>query len=375
MDHLFTRNKPPLLMVSHCVPDAVGGADRARAWQLLRVARQSHSVYLACLLDGAVNLSQWRPVAGQVRQLVIQPRGSWRQIAAGLAGTWGRRSGLLTAQGRGLAGAIHHWSENLRFDTVLCTHPAMCAVTRSTEARLRICDLATARDRDLRQGRTVHTDADLIITGPETGPDQQPSGARNTIVLPLRIDPDYFKRVRFSQMTRRFARPGLGVVVHSAWNDWAPKEKLSWFDRRVWPAIKRAVPQAYLGNTRRGPTDPFATLSDASVVVCPDADPARAQLPVLQAMAMQRAVIASSLVLDDPHVRARHGEQLLLGRGERDWIDYCVELLRSASSRLHLAQRARASLERYATLEQTGQPLTQALTHGQNAHEMIHQAA
>jgi hypothetical protein len=44
-------------------------------------------------------------------------------------------------------------------------------------------------------------------------------------------------------------------------------------------------------------------------------------------------------------IGARHGEELLLASSDGDWVDHCVEALRSASCRLALAERARRFIE------------------------------
>lgn len=65
--------KPTLLMLSHCVPDAVGTPQRTRTWQLLRLVSQSYQVRLAALADGPVSLEQWRAISAYAQSVVFEP--------------------------------------------------------------------------------------------------------------------------------------------------------------------------------------------------------------------------------------------------------------------------------------------------------------
>ncbi len=119
--------------------------------------------------------------------------------------------------------------------------------------------------------------------------------------------------------------------------------------------------------------NPLAPLWAASVVAVPDAEPATARLPVLQAMALCRPVVAP-----EPAVRnlgARHSEHLLLIHRTDQWVQHCVELLRSASARLQLAQGARDFVERHFSIEQTGRDPLGALRFGPPTETPMKRAA
>jgi len=129
----------------------------------------------------------------------------------------------------------------------------------------------------------------------------------------------------------------------------------------VWPTVREAVPEAKLARTNARTLD---ALRDASVVVSPEPDPGRARWPVLQAMALERAVIAPQQAVGEMGVR--HGEHLLLTRQERDWTEMCVESLRSAKVRSQLSRGARAFVERYCPIVSTGHELLSMLGGGSN---------
>ncbi len=374
-------DKPTLLLASHCVPDAVGGVDRVRAWQLLKLTCQTHRVYLACVSDGPVNLVQWRSVHHHVQQVVIEA-----PQAFGFQNWWwpwptngNRRSSKHVP----LAEPLARWSTHRRFDAVLCTHPALWPAVRKIPARLRICDLnfysgvtdGHPQPHLCSETHRIATEADLLTLHQDVDRNRLANHVCPTIVLPVRVDPVYFTQVRASQLTRRYTQPGLCVVVHAQWSDRDPHSRFSWFRRRIWPSVRQAVPDAQLWNTLPGVSEPFATMRDASLIVCPNNQPGIAPMPVLQAMATQRAVIASDNALEHMNPGLQHGKHLLLSGQDKDWTEQCVDLLRSASARLRLSQQARSWIQRYATIEQSGWQLVQALADPGQTVRPVHRAA
>ena len=375
MDHSLTHQKPSLLMVSHCVPNAVGTPDRVRAWQLLKLATQTHTVCLICTKDGPVNLAQWRTVDRQVHHFVIGNTRPWHQKRSWWAGRIDKeKSETCIRSNAKTLGQL----QGRPYDAILCTHPGLWPEIRTLEARQRICDLYPYRHtpRQLSNAQRIAAEVDLFIL--DRGGDWHglADQACPTVVLPNRIDPGFFTHLHASQITRQYARPGLDLVLHGQWHRRHPNRVLTWFGRRVWPSIQQAVPQAQLRHTLPGHLDPLLTLSDASIVVCPETDPERARLSVLQAIAMQRPVIASRPAPEALGVAMQDGKHLLIGDREQDWIRHGIELLQSASARLRLSRNAGLWIKRYTPIEQAGQALIHALSsHVADGHGPINRAA
>lgn len=153
----------PLLMVSHCVPDPSGDAKRTRAWQLLQLAAQVGDVYLACVMDGPVNLAQWRTVAGRTRRLALERAPLGRRLL-GRCLTSTRDAGCDAWALRGAVRApVSTWRDELSFDALLCTHPALWPELDATAVQRRACDVGptvalAARARLSRLG-----DGDAVI--------------------------------------------------------------------------------------------------------------------------------------------------------------------------------------------------------------------
>lgn len=374
-------DKPSLLMLSHCVPDAGGGMDRARAWQLLRVSARTHRVALACVMDGPVSLAQWRAIheLAHPMQIATPPiihrlQEIGRRLIHGRSGEWGRPCAS------SIRPILTEWGD-LSFRAVLATHPIFWGLLQQIQSPLRVCDLSAHdhpslktlnhRASVLRQNRiqlrrlTHRRDRrqdDVLIL--KHGSSSQPWWAMpiRTILLPDAIDLSRFPLESESDDHRiaTFVPPEPRLVFHADWSRRPAHLWLQWFVNEVWPTVQKAIPHAHFEHTRPGgASDPIATIRNAAAVVCPVPDPEQARLPILQAMATQRAVIASQHT--DFALGVRHGEHMLTANSDVDWGRQCIHILKSAGMRLRLSRRARVFVERRYPVDRTGYELTQTL--------------
>ena len=137
----LTTHRPRMLMLSHCVPDAWGGVERARAWQLLRLVSQSHRVSLACYIDAPVNLSQWRAVRSRVDKLDLRNRPLVPRVRARIRRVCRLDPGPALRPDRTMGLPLRRGFEIDRFDAVLCTHPLFWSCVEPSHTSWRICDL------------------------------------------------------------------------------------------------------------------------------------------------------------------------------------------------------------------------------------------
>lgn len=310
-------DRPKLLMLSHCVPHALGGSSRARTWQLLRQASQTHQIYLIATLDAPVCLSQWQPVYNLTRRMVLETRPRlWR----------GPRIGHTLSAWHGAEG----------FDAVMVTHPSLWRHIASMNQSLRLCDLHGAPTNHPLE-RHIAEDCDVVLLGRASQAGRFAGRSAPTLVMPESVDLNYFTPAADAGEAR------LRLVYHG---DSRPRRVATreWFERRVWPQVHKAVPAAHLETSAAVKAmDALHALRSASVVVAPPTEDGRTHWPVLQAMAMARPVIAPQQAAQD--LGARHGEHLLMARDEQDWVEQCVQSLRCASIRLQLAKGARHFVE------------------------------
>lgn len=335
--------QPTLLMLSHCVPDALGNAARARVWQLLKLVARTHHVHLACRMDGPIRLDQWRAANGLSRRLMLKMPATRLQFF-----DWLRRHQNPTLQDE-----ARQLAPEEGFDVVLCTHPSLMADAQAIQARFKVCDvdapvsawrLGSAARGEISPQRLATT-FDLITAGHPSYIQDAVLQHRPAVVLPDAVDLASYPLTSAGATLDELSAPVL--LFHANWQNRLAQEPFAWFRRQVWPAIQEAVPNATFIRTPAaheingsGSVDLLRT---ASVVVLPENNPRIARWPVLQAMASQRPVITSAPAVAD--LGARSGEHLLAAENERDWTRLCIESLRSAGIRHKLARGARAFLE------------------------------
>jgi len=161
--------------------------------------------------------------------------------------------------------------------------------------------------------------------------------------------------------------PALGMgetaLVFTAKMDFRPNvDAVLWFARQVLPRIRREVPQAHLWVVGQQPhprlallrDDPAVTLTGwvedtrpyiagAAVYVAPLRMGGGTRLKLLEAMAMQRAVVATRLGAEGFPVT--DGQELLLADDPQTFAEAVVALLKDPARRAALGQAARAFVQ------------------------------
>jgi len=399
-EEVVPADRPRLLMVSHCVPDATGCSDRGRAWQLLSLATATHRVSLVCLVDGPVSLRQWRLIHHRAQAPAIQARASLARLVGRAWQVADEPTGASLQMRCACRHALRSWSGEHSFDAVLSTHPGLWPVTNAISARLQICDLHSRQSLLHRSSAQAHNSGffaaaerawhrrqsrrydraerqaagsyDLVLLGSSDQLIQYADAPCDRLVLPEAVDLDFFDLAVRAAAGMESNPAGPVVVLHTDQRQkrWARR----WFMHRVWPEVKRAVPDAavlFSGPEPGGVT--MRQLQSASIVASPVRDSTQTLWPVLQAMAAARPVIAGPRTLDQ--LDARHGEHLLIPLKDKDWVTHCVESLRDAAVRLQLARGARTFVETHCRIDNTGDPLTDALRKQQHAGQQMARAA
>ena len=391
MVHRSIHDKPQLLMLSHCIPDAAGEPDRARAWQLLKLASKTHQVRLACVMDGPVNLNQWRAINGLAQQIIIERHQAHRRLIGHVLRPLSKSMANRFTHHTSLMAPTNRWTSGQRFDTVLCTHATFWRQARGIATRVEICDLNTPTNTsqslieyhinsDRASSHHARSDSNpdpqAVFTVGQTQDQRYFAGSQGrSILLPPIVDSSFFAKLSSEQLKLRRRSTHLNVVFHCNWKDQTSSRLLPWFQRRIWPAIKQAVPDSQFRDTRPKINDPATTLSQAAIVVMPAQNPETAHLPISQAMASQRAVIVSRHAIEHIRLDVCHGEHLLMAHHDKDWVNYCVGLLQSALARQRLSHNARVFIDQYPTLEQAGQELIEQLTIPDHRYQPISRAA
>lgn len=161
--------------------------------------------------------------------------------------------------------------------------------------------------------------------------------------------------------------PGMGkqAIVFTGKMDYRPNvDAMLWFARQVLPHIRQQIPVAHLWIVGQQPhrrlaplqEDPGVTvtgwvespqpfIAGAAVYVVPMRMGGGTRLKVLEAMAMERAVVATSLGAEGFTVQ--HEQELILADDPPAFAEAVVSLLRNPSRRAALGRAARAFVQAY----------------------------
>ena len=365
-----------LLFITHRVPYPPDKGERVRAFHEIAALAEHFSVTLATLAhsDGDVaaasELGRWceKVLTGLAGGRLGLVRGAF-SAAAGRSATEGffRNKRLL----RALAEECGRKPFDLVFGYSSSTLPYVLAVP----AKARVMDLVDvdsakwasyaqaargpkrwlyAREargvRALERMAVERCDAVLLVSAAET----QALGEAGRRVTPVGngVDTEYFA----SQPAPADGPPGL---VFTGTMDYRPNiEGVSWFVREVWPGLRAEVPDATFTIVGRDPAAEVRRLTEvpgvtvtgtvpdvrpylaaAAVAVCPLHIARGIQNKILEAMAMDRAVVASPGALEGLEIAA--GTEALQADSPEEWVRCILGLLRDEPRRRAMERAAR----------------------------------
>ncbi len=169
------------------------------------------------------------------------------------------------------------------------------------------------------------------------------------------VDADYFSPQ--ADYANPYPADSTVLVFTGAMDYWANVDAVEWFARSVFPAVRAAMPQVqfYIVGTRPTPQvlalgslpgitvtgsvpDVRPYLAHAALSVAPLRIARGIQNKVLEAMAMEKAVVASPQAMEG--IRAVLGEELFVASDETGYADQILTLLKTESI-THIGQAAR----------------------------------
>jgi len=175
------------------------------------------------------------------------------------------------------------------------------------------------------------------------------------------------------------ADPEPQTVIFAGGLSWYPNvSAIRFFTREIWPLLKDRCAGIRLYLAGRSPaesvlqaarSDPAITLiSDpedirpwvarAAVFVCPIIDGGGTRLKILDALAMGKAVVSTSIGCEG--LRVKRGEDLLVADAPEAFADEVARALGNATLRRQLGQAGRALVERQYSWEVIGGQLDEA---------------
>ncbi|RIK38334.1 MAG: hypothetical protein DCC58_16755, partial [Chloroflexi bacterium] len=229
--------------------------------------------------------------------------------------------------------------EQRRRDIATPTSWPRAPIARSIERRaMRACDIATAvSPADAAALRTLAPETDVRIV-------------RNG------VDTDYFRPANVQEEPERILFAGAMSYPPNV-------AAVDFFYRAVWPQVRRRFPLARFVVCGRDPApeiralagDPSVVVtgavddmrtwySRAAVVVCPMTTGSGIKNKVLEALAMERAVVASPLAVEALDVR--DNVEVRIADSPTAFAEHCCALMVDREERLRLGRAGRAYVER-----------------------------
>jgi sugar transferase (PEP-CTERM/EpsH1 system associated) len=388
--------KPRVLLLTHRVPYPPDRGDRIRAWQVLQQLAAQAEVSLAALADEPVAPATHRKLSSLCEQVSIVALPRWNKPRAAVVSLFSGDSiserVFFSAK---LARTIEAWRHQRAFEGVVVYCSSMypyvagwCDIPRLVdlidvdsakwmsyadeaglaqrwlyrrEARLvgqlerRIVDASTV-------ALTTRREAELLQ---RSCPDAEP------LVVSNGVDGQYFQ----------CQEPALaGRIVFTGVLDYHPNvQGMLWFAEHVWPQLVRQFPELTLEIVGRNPApairarqarggisisanvpDVRPHLANAEIVVAPLQIARGIQNKVLEAMAMERPVVASAAVAAG--LMATVGEHLLVADTAEQWIERVALLHSDALLRQRLSAAARRYVEQHHDWSSCLRPIIDRLT-------------
>ncbi len=179
-------------------------------------------------------------------------------------------------------------------------------------------------------------------------------------------------------------------IIFSGSLGWYPNQSaIRFFDQAIWPIIKQRRPKArfYVAGQTPPPSlvawaqrDPNITLvanpedmrpwaARAAVFVCPILDGGGTKLKILDALAMGKAVVSTTVGIEG--LNLKDGDHLLVADSPSDFANHVLRLIDDPALRQKLSASGRAAVEREYSWEAIGRHLEEAYRLALNGRKTV----
>jgi polysaccharide biosynthesis protein PslH len=374
-----------VLLLTHRVPYPPNRGDRIRSIHLLKFLAQRAEVSLACPTE--------EPVAESTRQVLDR---LCSQVAIG-PNSWfnrSRRAAWSLARGRSategyfwhpqLARTIRAWAGAKKFEAIVCYCSGMFRYTlvpelagvpvlvdlvdvdsqkwiecarRASVAKQWLYELESSRVWKLESEIAERAATVTLVSEEERELFRRVGCSSSVEVVGNGVDLEYFSRQADSPAVAPHTCCFVGVL------NYPPNvDGLKWFVELVWPAVQAEVPNARFLIVGKSPEQQVERLSSvpgvelhanvpdvrpylaqSAVAVAPMQFARGVQNKVLEAMAMEKAVVATPQSLEG--LRAKPGAEVLAASDVDEWRAAIVSLMMGPSRAEQLGRAARSYVE------------------------------
>lgn len=390
---------PEVLFIAHRVPFPPDRGDRIRSWNMIKYLSDRARVSLACVTEEPISWRTTEALLSTCHRVAIAPVGRRRRwIHAGAHWLSGKSltEGLFWS--RKLADTIDYWSDVISFDHVFvfCSsmlpyaeRPGLRSIPRVVDLvdvdsqkwkdyannasfiRRRIYRSEAKRVERLETSSVNTSKAVLLASEAEAGllRDQQRNRKASILGVSNGVDYTYFKskrsRGKHASPSLRISRTNSQLrLIFVGVLDYLPNvDGLEWFLKEVWPTLLHRIPTVSLEIIGKKPNprvrqfskhpgvhvigevnDVRPYLDDSDVAIVPLQIARGIQNKVLEAMAMEKPVVLTSLAAEG--IDALPDKHFVIADTADQWLENLVALTKHPEARLQLGAAAREFVER-----------------------------
>ncbi|MDY0290976.1 MAG: TIGR03087 family PEP-CTERM/XrtA system glycosyltransferase [Desulfuromonadaceae bacterium] len=386
--------KKDILILAHRIPYPPDKGDKIRTYHMLHHLAQHYRVTLVCLIDDPEDCRHIPVLQQMVHQCHYLVRtAKAMRLYAGVSLLSGRSFSQQCFYATKLQRAVDTYLETQKPTAILCFCSSMADyVFRSRHwperfAQITLLDDLIDVDSEKwlqyaekksgfmrwlyrREARLVRALEQRIVSEFErvflvSAEEKQVLGEHmpvdNVEALSNGVDLDYFSPAKVD--SQHFSSVAGKLVFSGAMDYWPNIEGAVWFAEKIFPLVKKEMPQASFCIAGRNPTpavralekiagvevtgtvpDMREHLATATVCVVPLLIARGIQNKVLEAMAMEKPVVATRGAATGTH--AIDGEELSIADTEEGMAAAIIELLGNEQRRLEMGRKARAYVER-----------------------------
>lgn len=386
-----------ILYLAHRIPYPPDKGDKIRSFNEIRYLSGSHEIDLACLVDDPADMQYESHLKRYCNKVFLEPLNTTHAKLRGIAGALiGKPLSVGYFYSRSVQRTIDQWLSSAHYDGVICFSSPMAEyIFRSKSAdRTRLimdfCDVdsdkwaqyakrssfpqslvyASERRRLARYERIVADSFhhSVFVSEKEAGLFKSNNPAVNNIsVIPNGVDHHYFNPdISYPFRDGSSGSPHSGgasdrspiLVFTGAMDYYANEDGVRWFCKEVLPRIRSKIPGVRFLIVGRNPPQQILDLEDglsiqvtgyvedirpyyseADVCVVPLRIARGVQNKLLEAMAMGKAIVATSNATQG--MDAMPEEHFLLSDRDEEFAEAIVTLIGDEDRRKRLGTRAR----------------------------------
>jgi sugar transferase (PEP-CTERM/EpsH1 system associated) len=383
-----------ILFIAHRIPFPPDKGDKIRSYHMLRHLAKHYRVTVACMIDDPADVRHIGALKDMVHEVFYQVRPA---LAMKLRAAGSLLSGqpftLPCFYSSRLQRTIDDFLDQNEVQAVLC----FCAATAeyvfrsrhypaSLQKKVLLADLVDVDSEKWRQYAEKKTgpmrwlyrreaalllpyeqrvleafDRTFLVTEEEKGVLAQYGPVEKVEGLCNGVDLDYFSPAQVKQLPAKTT--ALKLVFSGAMDYWPNIEGAVWFAQKVFPAVKKAFPEAVFCIAGRNPdeavlglqklpgievTGTVADMRDylatATLCVVPLQIARGVQNKVLEGMAMEKPVVATPGAATG--IKAIPGEEIVVAENESAMASAVIELLNDPARQRTIGASARQYVER-----------------------------